>query len=142
MGSGKKFGWVEFLAGFAAGSVFSLLITRKDLKSDLANIQRRAEEIKKHLLSRAKSISEDLVQRSQKFIESSKKFAEGKYSGTIESLEKEYYSLKYAINTAIDIYRKGTQRIKENGLESDELFINFDDETLPKFIGMGRGKRS
>ena len=140
MSSIKKFGWVEFLTGFVAGSVVSILLTRKDLKNDFANIQRKAEEIKNHLITKAKNISSDLTERSQRFIEAAKNFAEGKYAGTIESLEKEYFSIRYAINSAIDNYKRGVQKNNFNA-EDDELFIDFEDERLPKFIGMGRKKR-
>jgi predicted nucleic acid-binding Zn-ribbon protein len=141
MGSGKKFGWIEFLTGLAAGSIISILFTRKDLKGDLTNLQRKAEEIKNRLISKAKSISTDLTERSQRFIESSKKFAEGKYAGTIESLEKEYFSIKHAINTAIDNYKRSSRKITSSQSEGDDLFIDFDDETLPKFVGMGRRRK-
>ena len=141
MSSHKKFGWIEFITGFAAGSIVSILLTRKDLKSDMAVLQRKAEGIKNQLLGKAKHISSDLTERSRRFIESSKKFAEGKYPGTIESLEKEYYSLKYAVNTAIDNYRRSSKIITAPQNEEDDLHIDFDDERLPKFIGMGRRKR-
>ncbi|OGU72943.1 MAG: hypothetical protein A2V93_05440 [Ignavibacteria bacterium RBG_16_34_14] len=140
MASAKKFGWIEFLTGFAAGSVVSILFTRKELKNDFANLQKKAEEIKNQLISKAKSISSDLTERSQRFIESSKKFADGKYAGTIESFENEYYSIKYAINTAIDNYRRSSKKIT-SAQSNDDLFIDFDDETLPKFVGMGRRRR-
>ena len=141
MASDKKFGWVEFLTVFAAGSIVSILFSRKDLKSDISNFQSKAEMIKNQLIGKAKSISSDLTDRSQKFIESTKKFAEGTYAGTIESLEKEYSSIRYAISTAIDNYRRSSRIITEQQNSKDEFFIDFDDETLPKFIGMGRRKR-
>jgi hypothetical protein len=140
MSSVKKFGWIEFLTGFAAGSVVCILLTRKDLKRDFTNIQRKAEEIKNQLIAKAKNISSDLTERSQRFIEAAKNFAEGKYAGTIESLEKEYFSIKYAVNSAIDNYKSGVQKNNFND-EDDGLFIDFEDERLPKFIGMGRKKR-
>ncbi|HSP87281.1 MAG TPA: hypothetical protein VLN45_04055, partial [Ignavibacteriaceae bacterium] len=91
-------------------------------------------------ITKAKNISSDLTERSQRFIEAAKNFAEGKYAGTIESLEKEYFSIRYAINSAIDNYKRGVQKNNFNA-EDDELFIDFEDERLPKFIGMGRKKR-
>lgn len=136
----KKFGWIEFLTGFAAGTMATILFTRKDLRNDLSNIQRKSEEIKNQLISKAKNISSDLIDRSQRFIESAKNFADGKYAGTIESLEKEYYSIKYAINTAIDNYRRNSRKITAKA-EEDDLYIDFEDEKLPKFVGMGRRKR-
>ncbi len=141
MASGKKFGWVEFITGFAAGSIATILFSRKDLKKDIALLQSKAESITNQLISKAKKISSDLNVRSLDFIESTKKFAEGKYSGTIESLEKEYYSLKYAINSAIDNYRRSSKIIAGQNNDHDDLYIDFEDEKLPKFVGMGRRKR-
>lgn len=140
MASEKKFGWIEFFTGLAAGSLVSVILSRKDIKGDVVNFQKKAEEIRKQLINKARNISSELIERSLKFVESSKKFAEGKYSGTMESLEKEYYSIKFAINTAIDNYRRSSKIDSSNG-ENDELFIDFDDEKLPKFVGMGRRKR-
>ena len=142
MASINKFGWGEFLTGIAVGSLISLIFSRKDLKGDVANIHRKAEEIKNKLTERAKNISSDIIEKSHGFIESAKKFAEGRYSGTIESLEKEYNSIRYAINTAVDNYRRNSEKIlSQNNGEIDDLYIDFDDETLPKFVGMGRRRR-
>jgi hypothetical protein len=140
MSSDKKFGWLEFLTGFAAGSIAAILFTKKELKNDLIGLQSKALEIRSRLLSKAKIISTDLIERSVEFIESAKKFAEGKYNGTIESLENEYYSIKYGINAALENYRRNTIN---NNIHSDEddLFIDFEDETSPKFLGMGRRKK-
>ena len=139
----KKFGWVEFLAGFATGSVISVLVATKketSVKEDFTDILKKSEEIKNLLLKKAKDIASEVTERSHRFIESAKKYSDGRYAGTIESLENEYYVLKYAINTAVDNYKRKARHIsyQESG---DDLFIDFEDETVPKFVGMGKRKR-
>jgi gas vesicle protein len=147
MSSAKKFGWTGFLTGFALGSAVSILFTtkggkefRKGFKDDFWDILKKGDEIKNLLLKKAKNIASDLIERSQKFIEASKKFSEGRYAGTIESLENEYYSIKYAINSALDNYKRNS-RADSLCMEDDDLFIDFEDETLPKFIGIRRRRR-
>jgi len=147
MSSAKKIGWTGFLTGFALGSVVSILLTTKggkelktELKDDFWDILKKGDEIKNLLLKKAKDFKSDLIDRSQKFIDSSKKFADGRYAGTIESLENEYYSIKYAINSALDNYKKNP-RTNSLYLEDDDLSIDFEDETLPKFVGMRKQRR-
>lgn len=137
----KKFGWTEFLAGFVAGSIISIFYSKKEHKNDFSSLINKAEEIKNHLLNKAKNISWRLTERSRKFIDSTNKFTEGKYEGTLESLEKEYYSIKYAVNTAIENYRRNSKNFKTSQFDEEDLFIDFDEETLPKFVGMGKRKR-
>jgi vacuolar-type H+-ATPase subunit H len=141
MASYKKFGWIEFLTGFAAGSAVTLFLSKKNIRADIENIQRKAEEMKNQLINKAKNISSEAADRSQRFITSCRRFADGKYTGTLESLEKEYSSVKHAINTAIKNYRKASKNINGNSYNGDDLYIDFDDETLPKFVGMGRRKK-
>ena len=144
----KNFGMVGFLIGLAAGSVVSLLYApksgrefRTDLKKDFPGFLKKAEDIKAKLIDKAKSIASDISKKSEKFVETSKKLVEGKYPGTVETLEKEFASMKYAINTAVSNYKRSTDFRRITDKEIDDLFIDFENEVLPKFIGMGKRKR-
>jgi len=144
MSAAKRFGWTGFLTGFALGSVVSILLTTRSgreltgLKNDFSDVLNKGEEIKNLLLRKAKDLTSDFLDRGRIFIESCKKFSNGKYAGTIESLENEYYDIKHAINSAIDNYKRNPDR----KYSEDDLFIDFEDEKLPKFVGMSRRKRS
>lgn len=145
----KNSGMVGFLIGFATGSVVSLLYAPKSgrefrtilMKKDIPEFLKKAEGIKNKLVNRAKFIASDISEKSEQFVESSKKLAEGKYSGTIETLEREFRGMKHAIDTAVNNYKKSRSFRKSIDQEVDDLFIDFEDEILPKFVGMGKRRR-
>jgi len=144
----KNFGMVGFLIGLATGSVVSLLYApksgrefRTDLKKDWPGFLKKAEDIKGKLINKAKSVATDISERSEKFVEASRKMAEGRYAGTVETLEKEFVSMKHAINTAVSNYKRSSEFRKSTSREVDDLFIDFENEVLPKFVGMGKRKR-
>ena len=144
----KKFGMVGFLIGLATGSVVSLLYApqsgrefRSNLRKDFPGFLKKAEDIKGSLISKAKSIASDISERSEKFVETAKKVADGRYAGTVETIENELYSLKHAVNEAVSNYKKNSDFGKPTNQQVDDLFIDFEDEILPKFVGMGRRDR-
>jgi gas vesicle protein len=138
---GKNFGLVGFLIGFATGSVMSLLYApqsgsqfRTNLRKDFPGFLKKAEEIKETLIGKARSIASDISGRSEKFINTTKDIAEGKYTGTVETVEKELSSLKYAVDAAVNNYKESTFFSKSTNQQVDDLFIDFEDEILPKFV--------
>jgi gas vesicle protein len=145
----KNIGVVGFFIGFATGSLVSLLYAPKSGKEFRTNLMKRnipeflkkAEAIKSDLVNKAKSIAFDISERSERLVESSKKIAEGKYSGTVETLEKEYNFMKNAIDTAINSYKRNRNVRRLTEREVDDLFIDFEDEVLPKFVRMGKRGR-
>jgi gas vesicle protein len=144
----KNIGMVGFFIGFATGSVVSLLYApqsgkefRTNLKRDFSGFLKKAEEIKSELINKAKSIASDISKKSEKFVETSKKLAEGRYSGSVETLEKEFVSVKHAINAAVNDYKRSSDFRRSLNREFDDLFIDFENEVLPKFVGMGKRER-
>jgi gas vesicle protein len=139
---GKKFNLVGFLIGFATGSVVSLLCApqsgsqfRSNIRRDFPGFLKKAEEIKETIIGKAKSIASDISGRSEKFVKSTKDIADGKYSGTVETVEKELNSIKHAVDTAVNNYKQSTFFSKSTtNQQVDDLFIDFEDEILPKFV--------
>jgi gas vesicle protein len=139
---GKNFGLVGFLIGFATGSVVSILYApqsgsqfRTNLRRDFPGFHKKAEEIKETLIGKAKSIAADISGRSEKFVKTTKDVAEGKYTGTVETVEKELHSLKHAVDAAVNKYEESSFFKKSTtNQQVDDLFIDFEDEVLPKFV--------
>ena len=145
----KKFGFVGFLIGFATGSAVSLLCAprsgnqfRTNLRRDFPGFLKKAEEIKEILIGKAKSIASDISGRSEKFVKATKNIADGKYSGTAETVEKELSSLKHAVDAAVNNYKQNTFFSKSTtNQQVDDLFIDFEDEILPKFVSFRKGTK-
>ena len=145
MSSVNKFSVIGFLIGAAAGSVIALFYApkrgkelRSDIKNETSQLLKKAAKRRDEIISKAKSVANTLNEKGEQLIATTKKFAEGKFPGTVETIEKEISNLKYAISTAIATYRKGVSVGKPVEEEVDDLFIDFEYETLPKFEGMGR----
>ena len=139
---GKNYSLVGFLIGFATGSVVSLLYApqsgsqfRTNLRRDFPGFLKKADDIKQTLIGKAKSIASEISGRSDKLVKTTKEVAEGKYSGTVETVEKEFNSIKYAVDAAVNDYKQSTFFSKSStNQQVDDLFIDFEDEILPKFV--------
>lgn len=147
MASGKNYGLIGFFVGLTAGSIIGLLSApksgrelRTDLKNELSGFLKKAENRKNQLINKAKNVASDITLQGEKLISSAKNFANGKYKAPIETIESEFNSLKHAVNTAVRTYKESSDK-KSTQQEVDDLFIDFDDETLPKFLGMKRRSR-
>ena len=147
MSSANKFSVIGFLIGAAAGSAIALLYAPKngkelrgDIKNETSQLLKKAAKRRDEIIIKAKSVANTLNEKGERLISIAKKFAEGKFPGTVETIEKEISNLRYAINSAIVTYRKGVSVERPVEEEVDDLFIGFEYEVLPKFEGMGRRK--
>lgn len=66
--------------------------------------------------------------------------AEDAYQNALNKLSLEVKSLKAGLGTAIRSFRNAG--LKYEGLNdiTEDIYLEYDDETLPKREGMGRGK--
>ena len=147
MSSARKFSVVGFLIGAAAGSIIALMYAPKsgkelrgDIKNGTSDLLKKAAKRRDEIISKAKAVANTLNETGERLISTTKKFAEGKFPGTVEAVEKEISNLKYAINSAVVMYRRGASVEKPVEEEVDDLFIDFEHEVFPKFEGMGRRK--
>ncbi len=143
--SGNSF--ISFLFGAISGSLLTLWFSpksgkrlRNDLIEEIDLIIEEAREKGERAFLDAKSYSDNLIAKAEYILTSVKKFAEGNYKYPIEKLEKEIASLRTAINAAVDTYKQSNNNNGNLEKEVMDQFKEFEDETLPKHIGMGKGK--
>jgi gas vesicle protein len=145
-----------FLFGAAIGGAIALLYapksgkeTRKDISDEINNYVKKAGDVKKKLIDKAKELSHDMVEQTEKVRSDVRNFREGKYAGTAEKIEGEITRLRGAIKTAIESYKdtRKVRRIFPNEDKyyftdfSDYLFDEDEEESQPKFESMKKRNR-
>lgn len=139
--------FAAFLFGAVTGSLLTLWFSPKSGKSlrnnlvdEIDRIIEESREKGERAFLDAKSYSDNLIAKTEYILTTVKKFAEGNYKYPVEKLEKEIASLKTAINAAIDTYKHGNNNFKDIEKSVSDKFKEFEDDTLPKHIGMGKGR--
>ena len=139
--------FASFLFGAITGGLLTLWFSpksgknlRNDLIDEIDLIIEEAREKGERAFLDAKSYSDNLIAKADYILKSVKKFAEGNYKYPIEKLDKEIASLKTALNAAIDTYKHGSNNFENLEKSVSDQFDEFEDKTLPKHIGMGKGR--
>ncbi len=144
-----NFNLTAFLIGGFLGASASLLFAPQSGKELRAEIKHQADDyinnakIKaEKLIQNSKTTGELLKRKAEDILETAKQYAKGKVDKPLTSIENEIAALKAAIKTAKvsyavtpEVHNKETER----GNGQSEL-SEFDDEALPKHIGMGKGR--
>jgi gas vesicle protein len=66
--------------------------------------------------------------------------AEDVYQNTLNKLSLEMKSLKAGLGSAIRSFRNAGLKYERADDITEDIYLDYDDETLPKHEGMGRGK--
>jgi gas vesicle protein len=144
----KNFSLSAFLVGGILGASASLLFTPRSGKELRADIKRRTDDYLKEvelkrdtLINRSKSTAGLLKRKAEDLTETIKSYANGKIEKPLSVIEREIEGLKSAINAARASYSSIPEiygnRLKGNG---QSVLNEYDDEQLPKHIGMGKGR--
>jgi gas vesicle protein len=145
----SKFSLSAFLVGGILGASASLLLAPKSGRELRAKIKQQADEILgeaklkvDNLINGSKSTGELLKRKAEDLIETVKQYANGKIEKPLSVIEKEIAGLKAAINAAKASYSITPETHKTNFERGNgqPILSEFDDETLPKHIGMGKGR--
>lgn len=143
----KNFSLTAFLVGGILGASASLLFTprsgkelREDIKRQTDNYLKEVKLRRDTLVSRSKTTADLLKRKAEDLTESIKNYANGKIEKPLSAIEKEIAGLKAAINAARASY-SSIPEIHGN-IEGDgqALASEYEDEMLPKHIGMGKGR--
>lgn len=140
-------GFEGFVLGGIAGGVIALLLapqSGEETRHDVNKYMRFARMKRHKLVFDARMKSRELVKKAADVKMKSKEFAAGKYTGSVENLEKEIKSLKAGLDKAVETYRKYPSKENNTDKMVEEIFVDFDrnsvevDETIPKHEGMKR----
>ncbi len=145
----KKISVAAFVVGGILGASASLIFTPKSGEEIRGNLKAQADgylqEVKSRMdkmINLSKSSAELLKRKAEDLLESVRLYANGKMEKPLSVIEKEIAGLKAAITAVKATYSMNTN-IQESiiGKGNGQIILNeFEDEILPKHIGMGKGK--
>lgn len=145
----ENFSLAAFLIGGILGASASLLFaprsgqeTRADLKQQVDDYINDVKSRTDELIRDSKSAGELLKRKAEDVMETVKQYAVGKVKKPVSAIEKEVAGLKAAIDAAKASYSFNPESNKSSGDRDNghSLLQEFDDETLPKHVGMGKGR--
>jgi gas vesicle protein len=149
----KKNPYISMLIGGVIGGAAALIMapasgreTRNSISTGANRILYRANEQKNMIIRDSRRFADDILRKAEGVYNRSVGYAEGTFSSSADAIDLQIRSFKNAVDAAIDAYRNTSSarpsRRKRTGLEDEvvvnEMFTDFEDETLPKQEGMGR----
>lgn len=134
-----------FIIGGTVGSIATFLFTPKTGKELRGNIQTgfneytgKAVEGGRKFLDGAGKTFDEVIRKADQLRSLSGNYLSGAYTGPKDRIQTEIASLRRALTAAITAYRRSPGRTSTNDTVVDNIYSEFDDETLPKYEGMGR----
>lgn len=136
----------SFIIGSVLGASAVFALSPKSRKQFSRDVKLKSEKY----LSKVKKSTNDLVQNSRASAQSLQRKAEeimntvqqyamGKLNKPVSFVESEITGLKAAITAAKTSYSLNPE-IRESEVEVNSFLNEFEDETLPKQLGMGKGR--
>lgn len=139
-----NYGIAGFIIGGTIGSALTFLFTpktgrefREDFGSGFIDVKDKAVEGSKKIYNDAISYFNDVIRKADQLRALSAKYISGAYSVPKERIEIEMASLKRALTAAIEAYKNSPERSAHRDTMVSDIASEFEDESLPKFEGMG-----
>ena len=120
----------------------------EDVKNNVNSYYGKAKLKGENVFADTKVTVDKLKTKTEKLSNFLKKYAAGDYDGTIEKIEGEIKTVRAALNKAYETYQTQIKKREdsdensdediqmEDRLENEENFNEFEDDTLPKHVGM------
>ena len=153
MNNNKVSGYVgTFILGGLVGSSITLLLSpfsgkefREKINTSLDNSLKIAKKRESEMLDKARAFSDDLVLKAEQLVALIDKYSTGTYAGPVEKIEKEVKSFKAGVNAAINSYKSGNGKAKEEDKKVEiveDIFPEYNNERLPKRESMRKRVRT
>ena len=145
--SGNRIGssFKGFLIGGAVGSVITFLFTpksgkdlRKDIQIGTKDYVNKAKTEGRKIATDPRDIFNEILIKAEQLRTLTKKYAENAYTVPTRRIESEIKSLRTALKAAISSYNKTAGRNLETDKKVEEIYSEFENDSLPKHSGMGR----
>ncbi len=145
---GKRLNITAFIIGGVLGASTVLAISpkgRKQITKDLrSKSERYLDKVKKssnNLIRNSKTSAEILLRKAEDIMNTVQQYAVGTINKPVSLIENEITGLKAAISAAKTSFSLNPE-IHESDVEvnMESLTSEYEDETLPKQLGMGKGR--
>ncbi|HSD62786.1 MAG TPA: YtxH domain-containing protein [Ignavibacteriaceae bacterium] len=115
---------------------------KEDIKSKSEKILDRARKNTNNLIKNSRTSAEQLQRKAEEIMDTVQQYAMGKINRPVSVIEREIAGFKAAIIAARTSYSLNPEIHESNvGQVNNDSFTNeFNDETLPKQLGMGKGR--
>ncbi len=140
-----------FILGGLVGSSITLLLSpfsgkefRGKINEQIDNSIKRAKQKELEIINKARAFSDDLVLKAEQLVALIDKYSTGTYLAPVEKVEKEIKSFKAGINAAMESYKKGNGKPKEENTKVEiveDIFPEYNNEKLPKRESMRKRVR-
>jgi len=146
----RDYSIIAFLVGGLLGASATMLFNPKNKTNITKEIKLKAENYlaqvragKADLIKNSRSSAELLKRKAEDIMDTVQQYALGKFKKPVSLIEKEIEGFKVAIAAAKTSYALNP-KILDLEMEENSRSIpsanDFEDETLPKNLGMGKGR--
>jgi gas vesicle protein len=144
-----NFSITAFFIGGILGASASLLFTPKSGKEFRGYFKERTDDYLKETKSRAdillrnsKTTADLLKRKAEDIMNTVQQYTRGRLEKPVSVIEKEIAGLKAALKAARASYYLNPEvdALRKNDEELQSSISEYEDESLPKYIGMGKGR--
>ncbi len=141
----KKLSLSAILISGAVGGALALLFApktgkelRKDVKNGIDEYSHKTAILKNKVISDAKNKSDGILKRAENILTKARSYTSGTYQNSLSKIEREINGLKSALNASINSYKGKPNNGYSTAPSENRDFTQYENETLPKNLGMGR----
>jgi gas vesicle protein len=145
----RNFSFSAFIVGGILGASTVLLFSPKsgkdirgDVKFKAGDLINKARQKANNLINNSRTSAELLKRKAEDVMDTVEQFAKGKIDKPVSVIEKEIAGIKAAVDAVKATYSPGpiSHESHIEGGNGHSSVNDLEDETLPKHLGMGKGR--